>query len=788
VFDSSNALLGTLADILDFSVLNEGPEGALPLRKEPVCLQHALEGVAEMVSPTAAAKGLELCVLLDQELWGRHFMGDATRVRQVIHQLVSNAVKFTERGQVLVHAQLVTPGPGSFTSASSSSSSLVGLPASPPPQAAAAAAAAAAAVVEAAEGEAAVAEDQQQKQPPATGEAGEAEGSVDLQQPAHEAQPLPGQLPPGLYIHIHDSGIGISPSQLPHLFDCFKQAHGDTMSRKYGGTGLGLALSKRLAQAMHGDIYVSSVAAQGSKFTFALHPQWCAPQAQPLLQQQQHGVGQQQQQSVRMAATAAAAAAVPAAGVADAADEACGESDTPTAASTDLRLTKSLCRYASGTTDGLSTAAAAATAVGVPPGKGGDGSAGSSRGSPGRGPIEPPLTPPIGGAAGPPGVSCSSFCLEGYAHSCGSSWYDGEGDTGRCYQCYPPHREEVEGRRVLVDVRHPALAAQTCQLLQQLGLQVVQLDGLSRKGSSCQGPSAFLGGLEEEGEGQGVVGALGPGPADAPLGLLFNRGWSGDDAISRWLHIPGGPPARPCSSCSTPNSMSKPYESSLYGLSSSSAAGSSSSSSVGPGMARVPAGTSQAPPSSSSVADVAVVSSCRLAAALRTGWKGRPLLVLGDPQEVPEKLHPLVVMVSKPLKLAKLAAALSKAAAMLSWSGGLQPRLGRLALVAPAAGLGLGAGGGGSRRGYTGARSAAAAAAAAAAAGTGWPEELSDSDMYVRRASIDNSVLVKRAPGRQGLPGLPPVPGAPAAAAAGQRGSPLSPAAAAVGATAISRG
>ena len=197
IFDSSNALLCTLADILDFSVLDEGPEGALPLRKEPVCLQHALEGVAEMVSPAAKAKGLELCVLVEPGLWGRHLLGDGTRVRQVLHQLVTNAVKFTERGQVMVHAHMA-----------------------PPPPAAAEQGAAAAG-----------GNGESREAPVAIGVVEGAEGSLEAAgvQQQEESDVL--------HISVHDSGIGIKACQLPQLFDCFKQGHGEGMSRKYGGTG-----------------------------------------------------------------------------------------------------------------------------------------------------------------------------------------------------------------------------------------------------------------------------------------------------------------------------------------------------------------------------------------------------------------------------------------------------------------------------------------------------------------------------------------------------------------------
>jgi hypothetical protein len=84
-------------------------------------------------------------------------------------------------------------------------------------------------------------------------------------------------------------------------------------------------------------------------------------------------------------------------------------------------------------------------------------------------------------------------------------------------------------------------------------------------------------------------------------------------------------------------------------------------------------------PDPADAADVAVVSACRAAAALRRGWRGRPVVVLGAPEEVPDRLNPLVVVAGKPLRLGRLVAALQRAAGMLSWQGGAEnaPRLAR---------------------------------------------------------------------------------------------------------------
>ncbi len=98
IVKSGNALLTIINDILDFSKISAGQ---LELEPAPFSLREAIEDVAAMLSPRAAEKDIELAVRFDPAL-PSSLIGDSVRVRQIVTNLVSNAVKFTEWGHVLV--------------------------------------------------------------------------------------------------------------------------------------------------------------------------------------------------------------------------------------------------------------------------------------------------------------------------------------------------------------------------------------------------------------------------------------------------------------------------------------------------------------------------------------------------------------------------------------------------------------------------------------------------------------------------------------------------------------
>ena len=78
----------------------------------------------------------------------------------------------------------------------------------------------------------------------------------------------------GVYFKVCDSGIGIPPERMERIFEPFTQGD-NSMTRRYGGAGLGLAISKNLVEMMGGAIWVESVLGQGSTFIFSLPLSFC---------------------------------------------------------------------------------------------------------------------------------------------------------------------------------------------------------------------------------------------------------------------------------------------------------------------------------------------------------------------------------------------------------------------------------------------------------------------------------------------------------------------------------
>lgn len=180
--------------------------GRLELEQEPFVLREVLEHIHDLFAAATGEHLLDLRMHLDPDL-PSVLCGDALRLGQVLLNLVGNAIKFTEQGWVEVAVHLLPPP----TDAAAQSVSAVALP------------------------------------------------------PEHTA---PAE-PLWLEFSIQDTGIGIDPQQMEKLFRPFSQADSST-TRRFGGTGLGLMISRSLVEAMGGHLSATSVPGEGSTFRFVL--------------------------------------------------------------------------------------------------------------------------------------------------------------------------------------------------------------------------------------------------------------------------------------------------------------------------------------------------------------------------------------------------------------------------------------------------------------------------------------------------------------------------------------
>jgi PAS domain S-box-containing protein len=119
---SGDALLAIINDILDFSKIEAGE---LELERAPFAVRHCVEGALDLVAGTAAGKGLDLMYEFDPAC-PAHVVGDVTRLRQVLVNLLANAVKFTDRGDVLLG---IEPGTAPDTLRFSVTDTGIGIPA-----------------------------------------------------------------------------------------------------------------------------------------------------------------------------------------------------------------------------------------------------------------------------------------------------------------------------------------------------------------------------------------------------------------------------------------------------------------------------------------------------------------------------------------------------------------------------------------------------------------------------------------------------------------------------------
>jgi CheY-like chemotaxis protein len=187
---SADLLMNIINDILDFSKIEAG---RMMLEEIPFTLSDELELVGELFRSLAGEKGLELIIDQKPDVPNK-LIGDPFRLRQVISNLVSNAVKFTEKGKIVIGATLME---------------------------------------------------------------------------SYKSQV-------NILFTVEDTGIGIPQDRIKEIFSSYTQARG-SVTRKFGGTGLGTAIAKQLVELMHGEIWVESPSgismdeeAPGSKFSFTI--------------------------------------------------------------------------------------------------------------------------------------------------------------------------------------------------------------------------------------------------------------------------------------------------------------------------------------------------------------------------------------------------------------------------------------------------------------------------------------------------------------------------------------
>ncbi|MBF0448397.1 MAG: transporter substrate-binding domain-containing protein [Magnetococcales bacterium] len=181
VHSSAQSLLGIINDILDFSKIEAGK---LNMESVPFNLDEVLNNLANLISTKAEKVGLEVSFYVDPDVPLR-LIGDPLRLGQILLNLLNNALKFTQEGNIVL--------------------------------------------------------------------------SIHLEKRSDRKL--------GLHFKVEDSGIGMDEEQQKRLFKAFSQADSST-TRKFGGTGLGLTICKRLVEMMNGRIWLKSKPGKGSVFHF----------------------------------------------------------------------------------------------------------------------------------------------------------------------------------------------------------------------------------------------------------------------------------------------------------------------------------------------------------------------------------------------------------------------------------------------------------------------------------------------------------------------------------------
>ncbi|MGI9470315.1 MAG: response regulator, partial [Rubripirellula sp.] len=237
---SAKSLLRLLNDILDFSKIEAGK---LELETVDFHLRDCITKSTQSLAGRAAEKELELACRIDPAI-PDHVIGDPGRLRQLMVNLVGNAIKFTEQGEVIVNVTSASPGLEVPDVAGNTEKQKLD------------------------EGV------QLAEHPPETSVIG-ASGTRDTTQATTDHSSQETEAGEGvsstdelvLHVSVRDTGVGIPPDIQATIFDVFSQADAST-TRKFGGTGLGLAICCQLVEMMEGQIWVESEMTKGATFHF----------------------------------------------------------------------------------------------------------------------------------------------------------------------------------------------------------------------------------------------------------------------------------------------------------------------------------------------------------------------------------------------------------------------------------------------------------------------------------------------------------------------------------------
>jgi signal transduction histidine kinase/HPt (histidine-containing phosphotransfer) domain-containing protein len=245
---SGESLLTIINDILHFSKLEAGK---LELERRPMDLRQCVEETLDLLAAKAAEKDLDLVCRIDGAV-PCQVTGDATRIRQILANLISNAVKFTSSGEVCVTVTSSLLPHEEQASRPESQQAGAALPIS--------------------DGPLPIADRRKQTT--------DSQSAIGNPQSAMRPAPAPGLPHHEFHFTVRDTGIGIPTDRLDRLFRSFSQAD-SSINRQFGGTGLGLAISKGLVELMGGRMWVESVEGRGSTFHFALPLPVCSAAAAP---------------------------------------------------------------------------------------------------------------------------------------------------------------------------------------------------------------------------------------------------------------------------------------------------------------------------------------------------------------------------------------------------------------------------------------------------------------------------------------------------------------------------